>query len=54
MKMFEEIFQEVGRYTDLIFVYARQYWYIAIPVLLISFYLFIYLFIRFWGTYMGD
>ena len=48
--MFEEIFQDVGRFTDLIFIFGLKYWYISIILLIILF----YLFIRFWGIYMGD
>ncbi len=33
--MFEEIFQQVGKFTDLIIAYGIKYWYVSVPLYLL-------------------
>ena len=37
--MFEEIFQQVGRFTDLIIAYGFKHWYVSVPLFLFVLYL---------------
>ncbi len=33
--MFEEILQQVGKFTDLIIAYGFKYWYVSVPLFLL-------------------